>query len=122
MNSTLMVAETVGRSEEHTSELQSRGHLVCRLRLEKKRRFAFRRLGDSSGFPFLTAGRFPELLTYQPIGLTEVDGEPLPTRVRTPFGLDVELRGEELRSEIARRSGHAVELMMFKHGIFDDGA
>src|SRR5439155_11993655 len=26
------------RSEEHTSELQSRGHLVCRLLLEKKRR------------------------------------------------------------------------------------
>src|SRR5439155_7617126 len=25
-----------GRSEEHTSELQSRGHLVCRLLLEKK--------------------------------------------------------------------------------------
>src|SRR5690625_6444255 len=24
------------RSEEHTSELQSRGHLVCRLQLEKK--------------------------------------------------------------------------------------
>src|SRR5437870_10238271 len=34
------------RSEEHTSELQSRGHLVCRLLLEKKkyrrsRRFVF---------------------------------------------------------------------------------
>src|SRR5439155_18386390 len=27
------------RSEEHTSELQSRGHLVCRLLLEKKKRF-----------------------------------------------------------------------------------
>src|SRR5437660_6434127 len=27
----------VGRSEEHTSELQSRGHLVCRLLLEKKK-------------------------------------------------------------------------------------
>src|SRR5690625_2402115 len=26
----------LGRSEEHTSELQSRGHLVCRLLLEKK--------------------------------------------------------------------------------------
>src|SRR5690625_5456406 len=26
----------VSRSEEHTSELQSRGHLVCRLLLEKK--------------------------------------------------------------------------------------
>src|SRR5690625_6329489 len=31
-----MVA-TPGRSEEHTSELQSRGHLVCRLLLEKKK-------------------------------------------------------------------------------------
>src|SRR5437870_9869920 len=31
------VAERPGpRSEEHTSELQSRGHLVCRLLLEKK--------------------------------------------------------------------------------------
>src|SRR5437870_7181766 len=31
------VDELLGeRSEEHTSELQSRGHLVCRLLLEKK--------------------------------------------------------------------------------------
>src|SRR5690625_1127741 len=29
--------EMRGRSEEHTSELQSRGHLVCRLLLEKKK-------------------------------------------------------------------------------------
>src|SRR5207253_10538111 len=28
--------ESSPRSEEHTSELQSRGHLVCRLLLEKK--------------------------------------------------------------------------------------
>src|SRR5690625_6580948 len=28
------------RSEEHTSELQSRGHIVCRLLLEKKNRAA----------------------------------------------------------------------------------
>src|SRR5439155_14856455 len=27
----------IARSEEHTSELQSRGHLVCRLLLEKKK-------------------------------------------------------------------------------------
>src|SRR5690625_6486584 len=26
-----------GRSEEHTSELQTRGHIVCRLLLEKKK-------------------------------------------------------------------------------------
>src|SRR6266508_6156615 len=29
------------RSEEHTSELQSRGHLVCRLLLEKKKQTIF---------------------------------------------------------------------------------
>src|SRR5690554_7379145 len=28
----------LGRSEEHTSELQSRPHLVCRLLLEKKKK------------------------------------------------------------------------------------
>src|SRR5690625_6761602 len=32
-----IVAEVPGRSEEHTSELQSRGQLVCRLLLEKKK-------------------------------------------------------------------------------------
>src|SRR5437870_9505104 len=31
-------SETTRRSEEHTSELQSRGHLVCRLLLEKKKK------------------------------------------------------------------------------------
>src|SRR5690625_6362090 len=30
--------EIPSRSEEHTSELQSRGHLVCRLLLEKKQK------------------------------------------------------------------------------------
>src|SRR5207253_10986792 len=32
-----LCAEKAMRSEEHTSELQSRGHLVCRLLLEKKK-------------------------------------------------------------------------------------
>src|SRR5439155_20785270 len=31
------LASSARRSEEHTSELQSRGHLVCRLLLEKKK-------------------------------------------------------------------------------------
>src|SRR2546429_6270961 len=31
------LAQSFGRSEEHTSELQSRLHLVCRLLLEKKK-------------------------------------------------------------------------------------
>src|SRR5207253_6048295 len=33
-----VVAHADSRSEEHTSELQSRGHLVCRLLLEKKKK------------------------------------------------------------------------------------
>src|SRR5439155_22568459 len=32
------VVRSSWRSEEHTSELQSRGHLVCRLLLEKKKK------------------------------------------------------------------------------------
>src|SRR5690625_6768232 len=32
----MMIEDGHQRSEEHTSELQSRGHLVCRLLLEKK--------------------------------------------------------------------------------------
>src|SRR5690625_5784918 len=33
----ILVMKFKRRSEEHTSELQSRGHLVCRLLLEKKK-------------------------------------------------------------------------------------
>src|SRR5690625_6149128 len=34
----VMKNTSTSRSEEHTSELQSRGHLVCRLLLEKKKK------------------------------------------------------------------------------------
>src|SRR5439155_61899 len=34
----LAMTPLLRRSEEHTSELQSRGHLVCRLLLEKKKK------------------------------------------------------------------------------------
>jgi len=88
--------------------------------LDGDRRFAFRRLGDSSGFPWLSASRCPKLILYHPFGLDESSGEPLPTHVRTPAGTEVELRAEELRSEIAETSGINVELMKLKHGIFDD--
>src|SRR5690625_7112239 len=37
-SSALLITRPSGRSEEHTSELQSRGHLVCRLLLEKKKK------------------------------------------------------------------------------------
>src|SRR5437870_8895974 len=35
------------RSEEHTSELQSRGHLVCRLLLEKKKHLQANEISES---------------------------------------------------------------------------
>src|SRR5687768_17963550 len=41
------------RSEEHTSELQSRLHLVCRLLLEKKKKFNHSK-HDSSDIPVTT--------------------------------------------------------------------
>src|SRR5688572_2525365 len=88
--------------------------------LDGDRRFAFRRLGDDSGFPWLSASRVPELLLYHPVGLDESTGEPLPTHVRTPAGTHVELRSVELQSEVAERFGSGVELMKLKHGIFDD--
>src|SRR2546422_6767042 len=39
--SKLLVGKVSQRSEEHTSELQSRLHLVCRLLLEKKKIYCF---------------------------------------------------------------------------------
>src|SRR5439155_8343744 len=37
VTTSVSVHGAAARSEEHTSELQSRGHLVCRLLLEKKK-------------------------------------------------------------------------------------
>ena len=89
--------------------------------LDGDRRFAFRRAGDDSGMPWLTATRLPALLLYQPVGLDESTGEPLPTHVRTPAGAEVGLRSPDLAAEIAAGFGSGVELMMLRHGIFDDG-
>jgi len=90
--------------------------------LNGDRRFAFRRTGDESGFPWLTAGRFPELIVYQPFGLDESAGEPSPTHVRTPAGVELEIRSAELQNEITTKCGINVELMRLKHGIFDDAS
>ena len=90
--------------------------------LEGDRRFALRRTGDRSGVPWLTASRLPELILYRPVGLAGGSGEPLPTHVRTPAGSEWELEGEALRTEIAERFGGAVEMMRWKHGVFDEAS
>jgi uncharacterized protein YcbX len=90
--------------------------------IEGDRRLAFRRLNDRSAFPWLTASKLPQLLLYKPFGLDGSIAEPLPTHVRTPDGKEYELRSDELREEISRRYGSDVELMNFKHGIFDEAS
>jgi uncharacterized protein YcbX len=92
--------------------------------IEGDRRFAFRRLTDKSGSPWLTASQLPELLLYKPFGLdsnaNSKNGELLPTHVRTPDGKEYELRSDDLRKEVSGRYGSDVELMNLKSGIFDE--
>ena len=89
--------------------------------LNGDRRFAFRRLADQSGFPWLTASRLPELLLYKTFGEAEVDKD-LPTHVRTPDGAELELKSDDLQTEISRRHGSPVQLMQLKQGVFDEAA
>ena len=88
--------------------------------IEGDRRFAFRRLNDKSNFPWLTAGKSPQLLLYKPFRLDNDGADELPTHVRTPDGTEYELRSDELRQEISSRSGSEVELMNLRSGIFDE--
>ena len=90
--------------------------------LQGDRRFAFRRLNDKGGFPWLSASRLPELLLYQPLGLDESAEEPTPTHVRTPEGMELAIGSAELQNSVAEKLGSAVELMKLKHGIFDEAS
>jgi len=90
--------------------------------LQGDRRFAFRRLRDNGGFPWLSASRLPELLLYQPTGVDETAREPLPTHVRTPDGQTLEIASHELENIITEKFGSPVELMKLNHGIFDDAS
>jgi uncharacterized protein len=88
--------------------------------IEGDRRFAFRRLTDRSGFPWLTASKLPQLLLYKPFGLDSNSAELLPTHVCTPDGKEYQLRSNELREELSSRHGSDVELMNLNQGIFDE--
>lgn len=89
---------------------------------EGDRRFAFRRMEDSGGFPWLTAGRLPALIRYQPFWV-ESGAEAKPVlHVRTPEGKELEASSEALGAEIAEAYGKDVQLMQFKHGIFDEAS
>jgi len=90
--------------------------------LDGDRRLAFRRTQDRSGFPWLTAGKFPGMLLFSP--QRGEDGSPgnLPTHVRTPDGQRMPMFGEDLAADVGRRYGAPVEMMQLKNGIFDDAS
>ena len=88
--------------------------------VEGDRRLAFVRSGVAGGFPWLTASKLPSLITYVPLREPDGAAEKLPTRVRTPAGQELDLRSEELRSELQAVHGGPVELLELAHGIFDD--
>ena len=84
------------------------------------RRLAFHRTEDRGGFPWLTAGKLPELILFTPQRAGSPDGGGLPTHVRTPEGNELETFGPELATEVGRRHGSPVQMVHLKHGIFDE--
>ena len=88
--------------------------------LDGDRRLAFRRMDDRSGFPWLTAGKLPDLVRFAPQRLQAGAQGDLPTHIRTPDGQQLPVFGEDLAADVGRRYGAPVEMMQLKHGIFDD--
>lgn len=90
--------------------------------LDGDRRLAFRRLDDRGGFPWLSASKLPDLISFTPLRREGGEGEALPTHVRTPEGEEMPLFGEALAAEVSRRLGAPVQMMQLKHGIFDEAS
>ena len=90
--------------------------------LDGDRRFAFRRIDNRSGMPWLTASSLPELLLFTPHRLeNDAHGE-LPTHVRMPDGEEMPVFGEDLAAEVGRLHGAPVQMMQLNHGIFDEAS
>ena len=90
--------------------------------LDGDRRLALRRIDNRSGFPWLTAGKLPDLLLFAPLRRGNGAQEELPTHIRTPDGEEMPVFGDDLAMEISRRYGAPVQMMQLKHGIFDEAS
>jgi uncharacterized protein len=90
--------------------------------LDGDRRLALRRVDDRSGFPWLTAGKLPELVRFAPHRREDGAHGDLPTHVRTPEGEEMPVFGEDLAKEIGRRYGAPVQMMQMNHGVFDEAS
>jgi len=88
--------------------------------IEGDRRLGLRRMNDRGGFPWLTAGKLPDLVLFTPQRRADDPPDDLPQLIRTPDGREMPLFGEDLAAEVERRYGAPVEMMHIKHGTFDD--
>lgn len=88
--------------------------------LEGDRRFALSRVGNTSGFPWLTGRNLRELIRYRPHFAEAGTQSPTVLRVVTPDGEDLELSSPTLRARIAAAYGGDVELIHVDRGIFDE--
>jgi uncharacterized protein len=90
--------------------------------LDGDRRLAFRRLDNRTGFPWLTAGKLPDLLLFAPRRYGDGSPEDVPTHIRTPDGEELPVFGDDLAAEVGRRYGAPVQMMQLNHGIFDEAS
>jgi uncharacterized protein len=90
--------------------------------LEGDRRLAFRRIGDRSGMPWLTATKLPELLLFAPHRCQDDAQGDLPTHIRTPDGEEMPVFGEDIAKEVGRRYRAPVQMMQLRHGTFDEAS
>ena len=91
--------------------------------IDGDRRLAFRKIDDRTGFPWLSASKLPDLLLFTPHRCEDgaAHGD-LPTHIRTPDGVEMPMFGEDLAADVGRRCGSPVQMMHFKHGIFDEAS
>jgi MOSC domain-containing protein len=107
--------KSMGGEQMDTAELGWHG-------LDGDRRLAFRRTHDRSGFPWLTAGKLPDLVLFAPQRREDAAPGDLPTHIRTPDGKEMPVFSDELAAEVGRRHGAPVQMMQLKHGIFDEAS
>jgi hypothetical protein len=90
--------------------------------LDGDRRLAFLRVGDRSGFPWLTASKLPDLVLFSPQRREEHAQGDFPTHIRTPEGEELPIFGPGLAEEVGRRYGAPVQMMHLNRGIFDEAS
>lgn len=90
--------------------------------LEGDRRFAFRRIGVRGGFPWLTATRLPELVSYRVEDAVSDPSARSGLRVIAPDGEAFALDAPALSQRLSVAHGAEVDFMHLKHGIFDEAS